>query len=513
MDNQPDLVAPMEDQRALDLLRNEGLNDVQIADLAKRGLVPSMARRAEANQAMQQEQEEAVQAEELVNLRQAQGDYEQEQGRLQQFGLQDTPAIASEAPADPMMPTGNAIDPSLVMGATQADPVEPEITDPNRQAAMSYLAQANPGYQMAMDAIAKEGAINRDQGIKEAQVRDGYIQKLDELQAEKVEREAEREQERLKVEADLDQATKDLGSTKIDPKRFWANKSTGEKILAGLTLAISGYAQGLAGRGGPAPALQMMQKAMNDDIADQKSQYGIKKEELGGKKSAYGRMLDKYKNEDAAMAATKSAIYERMQNELGSMAARRQGTQASVNAEKAMAQLEIAKNQEKQNFSTAMLNAQAKLQKNNADMREYTVPGAGYAYSKKGAEKMKEVIADFDYADQTVNEMSSLIDSYGVGENFKPSELSKRLESMASVLRGKLRLPLFGPGVIDKYEREIQEGLVPNGASSNPLTRRAAKFALKAIQTELRKAKESQLKANVEGYKSEAEELGLKKVK
>jgi hypothetical protein len=101
---------------------------------------------------------------------------------------------------------------------------------------------------------------------------------------------------------DLKKAMTNVEGAKVDRNRWWNNKSTGQKIAAFLSLAISGYQQGKSGRGGMAPALKMMLKAIDDDVSDQVRSYnaGIK-----GKQTLYAMYRQQGLDHDKAEIATK----------------------------------------------------------------------------------------------------------------------------------------------------------------------------------------------------------------
>lgn len=57
----------------------------------------------------------------------------------------------------------------------------------------------------------------------------------------------------------------------VDPNHYWASKSTGGKMLAGIGIILGGMGAGLQGRGGENPAMQAINRAVDADIDAQKA--------------------------------------------------------------------------------------------------------------------------------------------------------------------------------------------------------------------------------------------------
>lgn len=69
---------------------------------------------------------------------------------------------------------------------------------------------------------------------------------------------------------EIRQMIQDARKQQVDPDRWWNNKSTGGKVLAGIGLILGGFGGGLA-RTGRNPAMDVMNKAIDDDIKAQES--------------------------------------------------------------------------------------------------------------------------------------------------------------------------------------------------------------------------------------------------
>src|ERR1043165_2680665 len=75
--------------------------------------------------------------------------------------------------------------------------------------------------------------------------------------------------EAIKVEtkkiADVQQEFKNSLGREIDPNKYWEDRSSGQRVLAGIAIMLGGYAGGLSGRGGN-QAMDIIQKNIDRDI-------------------------------------------------------------------------------------------------------------------------------------------------------------------------------------------------------------------------------------------------------
>lgn len=72
-----------------------------------------------------------------------------------------------------------------------------------------------------------------------------------------------------KEHAEVQDKVREQYNKKIDPERYWNSKSTGAKILAGIGMVLGGMGGGMT-KTGRNPALEQINKAINDDIDAQK---------------------------------------------------------------------------------------------------------------------------------------------------------------------------------------------------------------------------------------------------
>lgn len=147
----------------------------------------------------------------------------------------------------------------------------------------------------------------------------------------------ERQDELEQRQNDFDQSVQALSKMSVDPDRFWASRSTGQKVAGVVSLFLGGFLQGM--RGGPNAGLDMLNQYIDRDIEAQKFAYGAARDTAQQQQTAFGMAMQKYQNVDAAKAAARAAALDSVQAQLGQQAALWKSTDAANRAQMAMAEL------------------------------------------------------------------------------------------------------------------------------------------------------------------------------
>jgi len=117
----------------------------------------------------------------------------------------------------------------------------------------------------------------------------------------------------------------------IDPDRWWNNKSTGGKILAGIGMVLGGMGGGLQGTGRN-PAMEVMNKAIDDDMNAQRhhidNSWKAIATEHGLNQDAFNRELHRQTWE----SDFRKSAYENIKLQLGQAAATTQSETVKNNA-------------------------------------------------------------------------------------------------------------------------------------------------------------------------------------
>jgi hypothetical protein len=176
----------------------------------------------------------------------------------------------------------------------------------------------------------------------------------------------------------LEQAAKQ----EIDPKRFWKNKSTGDKILAAISLALGGFVNGYSqGRVQNTP-LQMIQSAIQDDIDSQKENRNSAERAAVRQGTLLERVRGQYDHDDKAKEATFILGLDAQAKRVEGIAAHLQSEEAKAKATDLVAQIREEAASRKQAFiaqtADAVLATPGGVKATDAKLRADALENATY---------------------------------------------------------------------------------------------------------------------------------------
>lgn len=145
-------------------------------------------------------------------------------------------------------------------------------------------------------------------------------------------KEQERQRGIAERTAKIDAAVKAEADYKIDDNRKWHNLSTGRKVLAAISVALSGLGDALQGKTGPNLALGIITGAIKDDVEAQVRE----REQLGKRIGIARNSLDSYRaisaDEREAGQLKVAEQYRRTAAQVEAAAARYASPKAKLNA-------------------------------------------------------------------------------------------------------------------------------------------------------------------------------------
>lgn len=142
---------------------------------------------------------------------------------------------------------------------------------------------------------------------------------------------AKRSAELQNIEADYRGTVQQLGEQHLDSNRWWANKSTGDKISTGIMAFLGGL--GALGTGGPNLAWEAIKREMESDVEAQKFDYQTKLDQAKGAQNSFALAMDRYGSEDAAENMARVAALDFVKAKADQFAAQWKGTEAQTAAE------------------------------------------------------------------------------------------------------------------------------------------------------------------------------------
>lgn len=195
---------------------------------------------------------------------------------------------------------------------------------------------------------------------------------------------AEREEEFAQRQADYDDTVSQLGRMgTIDQGRFWASRTTGQKVAGYVELMLAGM------RGTPS----MLMKRIDDDVKAQEFAYHATRDTSAAKQTAFSMAMAKYQNADAARAAARAAAIDVTQSQLAQVSAKWKGTEAANRADMARDDL--------QNEKMRQIQAGIQFIPPQATGRRWVDPRTGLVYSEQEAKALMAKREENAHADRT----------------------------------------------------------------------------------------------------------------
>lgn len=305
----------------------------------------------------------------------------------------------------------------------------------NLELALAPVIDATPEDATAATTPSKADIIEAGKQVREDAAR---VEAAQQVQGEQL---AKKQQRAQRIQQEITKENERLQS--IDPNRFWKSRSTGQKILAGLAMALGGVGAGLTGQQNQAANIIM--NAINQDIEAQKLE---RKEALAMAENGLDRTLKQL----------------RIQGQQLNNAAQIQKLQAlSVDLE----QRKAALNQQRE-LEFALEYGEAlppeAVQQLSEDQRERIVrmeDGSIQLADSKGA--AREVRKYMGEALPARDDLAELLDMARSGEFSRLDPRDRMLiNQKRQQLVGRLRLQLVGPGALTEREIDLIERTIGN---------------------------------------------------
>lgn len=156
--------------------------------------------------------------------------------------------------------------------------------------------------QQAIDALNEEILKKRNEEAlmqqQEVEQEKAIIKKQENIAEARNQRQIERAEEQRKQQEQDQQEVETTNERvkNIDSGRFWKNLSTKDKIIAAISVALSGMGSGLTGQANQ--AIAMINKHIDADLKDQKLSYD---EKLAKKQETYRRQIENLKAQGAQL--------------------------------------------------------------------------------------------------------------------------------------------------------------------------------------------------------------------
>lgn len=314
------------------------------------------------------------------------------------------------------------------------------------QANIKAIQNATGEQKSAVDAQAKvQGELGADKAgliadtIENAQNADSQIAKNEEA------RKAELEERVNAYKTAVDNYVKTPNQT------FWEKKGTGARVMGGIAMALGALGAGMTH--GPNFAMDIINKAIDDDLNHQKLELEKQGQNVRNNESLLGQMRLKFGDERQAEIAAKSAMLKNAELTMQGIAAKYQGPEAVANAQAtkagfAQAQADLLGKYAVEAQPTTTTTKQlmsapgtptpeqlVDMPDTVADGKGGLVPGSGgraYLKNPKFAEKVADHNRVWGEMNQAITELEYINKTYGKG--VLPSGVRKRAIQLSNQL-------------------------------------------------------------------------------
>jgi hypothetical protein len=191
---------------------------------------------------------------------------------------------------------------------------------------------------------------------------------------------AERDQEMRARALDFERSAKEMSQQRIDPDRFWASRSTPQKIAAFISVALGGFVQGV--RGGSNPGLEIINQQIERDIKAQEFAYHSKRDSASAQQTAFANAMQRYQSVDAARSLARVAAMDAVAAEIARQQAQGRGVEAKNRGILALAEV-------KQNMAEQLLRGIQFIPERQVTAEpRFRVPGRLGSYTAREVDSM-----------------------------------------------------------------------------------------------------------------------------
>lgn len=353
---------------------------------------------------------------------------------------------------------------------------------PDMSAAYEQMKKAS-----MMDATAKADAALEQQRILDESAKD---LQFEQLRFDTRINALNQEQQKL---------TADVQSAKIDPTRIYDNMTTGNRVLAGISILLGGLGQGLTGAKSN-PAMDVINNAIDRDIDAQKANLGKKQNLLSINLAKMGDLRN-------ALAATKMQMMTVANTQVQAQAMKAGSKSAIAAASMFQGQMDLEMSKLKYQIASAQamedkLNqpegvSSKDVAKLTQDLQDKMVqlPNGNYmpAFNKEAATVVRTLQTKLFPVQDLAREFYTEMDK---GFTVPTSDRAKNAARLEQSMRVELKT-LFDLGALTEADMGLINPLVPQiGNIKDPTAQRqAVDFIMQRVQSRLNAA----YSANVPG--------------
>lgn len=267
----------------------------------------------------------------------------------------------------------------------------------------------------------------------------------------------------------------EYSSAKIDPNRLYASRTTGQKIMGAIGIALSSF----AGKDG---AMKAIEKAVQDDINLQKEQINLTGLQLDKGRSLLKDMFDVTKDIDDATNMAQAALIQQAELKIKQIAAQTSSQVAKNNALSILGDLELKKVEllskvndperlEKQATTEALGSGPLELTPQNTarlstkTIKEGLIPGVGVAVNETARKEVATSRASMEQAISSLKELKAIREKVGVeaGLGLADEKTANRAWLTAFEAVRSSGWGAMDKGAIDTFKNYLPENALTKG--------------------------------------------------
>jgi hypothetical protein len=273
---------------------------------------------------------------------------------------------------------------------------------------------------------------------------------------------------------------------------FWAKASTPQKIGGALAVGLGALGAGLTG--GQNTAMQIINKAIDDDYRNWQANIDAKNKSFLNQRQYINDLQGQFKDKRELALAQKALAYDRANAQLMEIASKRKGLEALPQFQ--ALQANILDNRNKQYLELAKLKAETAKAEREAsaeqlpkfgDIKQNEFLAATFATRGNQAEQL---LSELDQEGFNPASLGVGAQTFFLPERVKSSNLKKYEQAASNFITAVLRKESGAAIAKDEFEREYQKYFAQPGDSSDILQQKAQarQIALAGLRAEGQRA-------------------------
>lgn len=381
-----------------------------------------------------------------------------------------------------------------------------------QQQPQKKTATSNPNMFAPFDQqiAAQRDLKNAAQTLE--QNKQSQLQKQEQIQAQRVQQydkmkatyETELNNRMMSIDKELEQVSKDALQARKSTSDLFSEKSSGQKIAAGIAMVLGVAHAGLSGGGNGNIGVNVIDKALQDERNMNLQRFAQSKEMLALRRQNADDYAEKMMRQEAIADKQQLLQLQVIQTKFQQAESAYRGSAAGAQAKNAIAVIEMQKNSLKQQIANNdALNAvlanndlskltpietarfPENIRKAIESQRELSVPGyKGVALSKEDRDQFQKFRQS---AEPSIKTLERVMDLYKNANKYNMEDRA-RIASEVNMATGALREAIVGPGAMTQQEYERLLGTLgnPNKIMSMSSWEKAkTATALKKLKTDL----------------------------